>query len=70
MKFSKECMIARIKSEGRESMIDSTVLSIMDNLDGQEATTACWRRQVYGEPVLWCVGKDGQGMIVNEADCI
>lgn len=70
MKFSKERMIARIKKEGRADMINDAVLAIMNNLDGQEATTACWRRQVYGEPVLWCIGKDGNGTIVNEADCI
>lgn len=69
MKFSKEKMISRIKAEGREELIDNDVITIMDNLDGQDATASCWRRQVLGEPVLWVVGKDGTGEYVNELDC-
>ena len=51
-------------------MVDDTVLGIMDNLDGQEAVASCWHRVVYGEPVLYVVGKDGTGRYVNESDCI
>ena len=69
MKFVKQKMIDRIKAEGREDMIDDEVMSIMDNLDGQEATRSCWRRIVHGDPVLWVVGKDGEGYYVNELDC-
>lgn len=69
MVFKKEKMLARIKAEGREEMVDGTVLAILENLDGQTATTSNWRRQVYGEPVLWVVGKNGEGEYVNEADC-
>ena len=69
MKFSKEKMIKRITEEGRTDMIDETVLEIMDNLDGQEASASCWRRVVHDEPVLWVVGKDGHGTYVNEKDC-
>ena len=50
-------------------MIDDEALAIMDNLDGQEAHTNSWRRQVYGEPVLACTGKDGNVYNVNENDC-
>ena len=69
MRFSKAKMIARIKKEGREDMIDNEVTAIMDNLDGQTAEASCWRRVVHGEPGLWVVGKDGNGQYVNEADC-
>ena len=68
-KFSKQMMIDRLTKEGLADKIDEGILAIMDNLDGQEATTACWNRQVYGEPVLWCIGKDGEGHLVNENDC-
>ena len=67
--FSKQKMIDRITSEGRTDMITDEVVSIMDNLDGQEAVSNCWNRQVYGDPVLWVVGKDGKGNYVNEDDC-
>ena len=69
MKFSKDKMIARIKKEGREDMIDGEVMAIMDNLDGQTAEASNWRRVVHGEPVMWVVGKDGHGTYVNEDDC-
>ena len=69
MKFSKEMMIKRITEEGMAEMLDEPTLAIMDNLDGQEATASCWRRQVYMEPVLWVVGKNGEGNYVNEKDC-
>ena len=55
MFFSKEKMIERVKREGHESLIDKNVIEILDNLDGQPVTTACWNRYVKGEPV--CVVK-------------
>lgn len=70
MKFSKQMMIERLTAEGRADAITDGVIAIMDNLDGQEASASCWKRQVYGEPVLYVYGKDGQGEYVNEADCI
>lgn len=69
MKFSKQKMIDRVTKEGKANMIDDEVLKIMDNLDGCQATISCWRRQVYDEPVLWVIGKDGTGQYVNEDDC-
>ena len=68
--FDKGRMIARLKEEGREDMIDDGILAIMDNLDGCEAKEYCWERYVNDEPVYWVVGKDGTGQYVNENDCI
>lgn len=70
MVFSKAKMVERLTEEGRADMITEGILEIMDNLDGQEAISSCWRRQVHGEPVYWVVGKDGNGEYVNEDDCI
>lgn len=70
MVFKKELMLKRIEAEGRSHMVGEVELAIMDNLDGQEVTTASWNRQVYDEPVYACKGKDGQYYDVNEADCI
>ena len=70
LKFSKDKMIKRITKEGKADMINDEVLAIMDNLDGCKVSTSCWRRTVYNEPVYWCVGKDGQGMYINENDVI
>ena len=70
MKFSKEKMIARLTAEGRADAITDGIIAIMDNLDGQEASASCWKRQVYDEPVLYVYGKDGHGEYVNEEDCI
>ena len=70
MKFSKKRMIQRLTREGKTDKITPDIETIMDNLDGQEATASCWNRQVYGEPVLYVIGKDGKGEYVNESDCI
>lgn len=70
MVFSKEKMLARIEAEGKMAMVNAGVLAIMDNLDGQEVSSACWNRQVNGDPVYSCVGKDGKVFDVNENDCI
>jgi hypothetical protein len=70
MVFKKEMMLKRIEAEGRSHMVGEAELAIMDNLDGQEVTTASWNRQVFGEPVYSCKGKDGRYYDVNEADCI
>ena len=70
MFFSKEKMIERVKREGRESLIDKNVIEILDNLDGQPVTTACWNRYVKGEPVYACTGKDGKIYDVKENDCV
>lgn len=69
-KFSKRLMMERLKRHGMADQITPEIEAIMDNLDGQPATTSCWNRQVYDDPVLWCVGKDGKGEYVNENDCI
>lgn len=69
MRFSKQKMIDRVTREGRADMIDKQALEIMTKLDGKEATTSCWKRQVYGEPVLWVDLGDGKGEYVNELDC-
>lgn len=68
--FAKERMVARLTKEGRADQITPDIIAIMDNLDGQTAHASCWRRQVYDEPVLWVIGKDGSGEYVNEEDCI
>lgn len=70
IRFSKQLMIDRLTAEGRADAITDEVIRIMDNLDGQEASASCWKRQVYDEPVYWVVGKDGSGEYVNENDCI
>ena len=70
MVFKKERMLKRIEAQGMAHMVGEAELAIMDNIDGQEATENCWNRRVNGEPVLWCVGKDGKGYEVNEEDCI
>ena len=69
LRFKKEKMLARIKAEGREDLIDETVLKIMDNLDGQEVSSANWNRQVYGEDVYYCYGKDGKVYDVAACEC-
>lgn len=68
--FSKQRMIDRLTAEGRANQITPDVVAIMDNLDGCVAIASCWARVVQGRPVLWCVGKDGEGELVNEFDCI
>lgn len=70
MVFKKERMVARLEREGRADLIDDEIRQIMDDLDGQEASTSCWNRRVYDEPVVLVVGKSGKSHYVNENDCI
>ena len=70
MVFSKQKMLERIKCEGRMNLVGEVELAIMDNLDGCEVTESCWERVVKHAPVYWCVGKNGEGMYVNENDCV
>lgn len=70
MVFSKEKMIERLKSEGKEKQITPEIIAIMDNLDGQPVGTNSWNRQVNDEPVYSCEGKDGKFYDVFEGDCI
>lgn len=70
MVFKKELMLKRIEAAGMSHLVGEAELAIMDNLDGQEVSAANWSRQVRGEPVYSCTGKDGKVYDVNEADCI
>ena len=70
MVFSKAKMVERLTAQGLADQITPEVTAIMDNLDGGYANPSNWRRVVYGEPVLWVVGKNGNGDYVNENDCI
>lgn len=68
-RFSKELMLKRLEEQGMLDQVDDDIIKIMDDLDGQEVTESCWRRQVYDEPVYYCIGKSGEGNYVNENDC-
>lgn len=70
LKFSKKKMIDRVTKAGKADMLTEDVIAIMDNLDGCPVDTNCWKRVVYGEPVYWCVGKNGKGDYVSEDDVI
>lgn len=69
MVFRKEKMLKRLEEQGMLAAIDDKSREIMDDLDGQEATASCWQRVVYGEPILYVIGKSGEGNYVNELDC-
>lgn len=69
MVFKKERMMKRIKAEGLLHLVGEVDRQIMDNLDGQEVSSANWSRTVKGEPVYSCTGKDGKVYAVHEADC-
>ena len=70
MIFSKKKMIARLEKEGRLEGLPNEVFDIMNNLDNQPVGTNSWNRQVMGEPVYTCTGKDGKFYDVNEVDCV
>ena len=58
--------LARIR---RDVIRSPKIVKILDDLDGQPATASCWRRQVHGEPVMYVVGRSGEGRYVHEDDC-
>lgn len=68
LKFSKRKMVERLVKDDLDELITPEIEAILDDLDGQPTTEQCWKRQVKGEPVLWCVGKSGVGQYVNEND--
>lgn len=70
MYFSKKKMIERVTAEGKADMLTEATLKVMDNLDGQPVTTACWQRRVDDMPVYSCTGKDGEVLPVFEGDCV
>lgn len=70
MIFKKDLMLKRIEAEGMGHLVGAQELAIMDNLDGQEVSSACWDRQVNGAPVYSCFGKDGKTYNVNEVNCV
>lgn len=70
MVFSKKKMLEIVEALGDESNLTEETLAIMDNLDGQEVTSASWSRQVKDQPVFSCKGKDGSIMDVPEDCCI
>ena len=67
--FDKFRMIKRLDLDGRAAEITPEIGAIMDNLHGQPASANNWRRTVYGEPIMWVVGKNGIGEYVAETDC-
>lgn len=69
MIFKKELMMKRIEKEGLLHLVGEKELAIMDNLDGQEVTTASWNRVVNDTPTYSCKGKDGKYYDVYEGDC-
>lgn len=70
MVFSKEKMLKRLEKIGMMHKVTAKELAIMDNLDGQPVGINSWERQVKGEPVYICQGKDGTYLDVHEDDCI
>lgn len=63
--FSMKKMMKRLKAEGREHLVEPQFKNLMYELDGHKASARCWRRVVYGQPVMYCCGH-----LVNELDCV
>lgn len=68
--FRKELMMKRLEESGLASMVGEEETRIMDLLDGQEVSSACWNRTVNGDPVYSCRGRDGKTYDVFEGDCV
>lgn len=68
--FKKELMMRRLEENGLLSMVGEEEARIMDELDGQEVSSACWNRAVNGDPVYSCRGRDGKVYDVFEDDCV
>lgn len=67
--FRKEKMLARVKAEGLEGMLDDETMAIMNGLDGKEVFPNLWRQTVYGEEdAHYCV-LNGEQLPVNIHDC-
>lgn len=69
MIFKKELMLKRIEENNMMHLVGEKELAMMDNLDGQEVSSANWNRYVNDTPTYSCTGKDGKVYDVNEADC-
>lgn len=69
MVFKKELMLKRVEAAGMSHLVGEKELAMMDNLDGQEVSSANWNRAVKGTPTYSCTGKDGKVYDVHEDDC-
>lgn len=70
MVFKKDLMLKRLEAEGLMHKVGPVELGIMDNLDGQEVSTASFKRMSIDAPVYACKGKDGKFYDVYEGDCV
>lgn len=64
--FKAQKMIDRIKSEGREALLDEPTLQTIRALDGKTGTDYNWQSVVNNENMVWI--EEAQ-MYVNKNDC-
>lgn len=74
MKFSAEKMLARVKDEGLEHMLDDDVIELINKLDGKVGNDYNWEAFVKGHDVVWIPGdqlpdEDFAGTYVARCDC-
>lgn len=68
--FRAEKMLARIKKEGREHLLDAESLELMKKLDGKKGDDRNWESFVKDEPLVWIpAGDDHDGAYVALCDC-
>ena len=68
--FRAEKMIARIKREGKQNMLDKETLNFIKLLDGKKGNDYNYRSFVYDEPLVWIeADSDQEGTYVALCDC-
>ena len=68
--FRAEKMLARIKAEGKQDLLDEETVAFIRLLDGKVGTDHNWRSQVHGDPLVWIEkDEDQNGTYVALCDC-
>lgn len=68
--FRAEKMLARIKREGRENLLDEETISFIRLLDGKVGNDYNWESFVNDNPLVWIPeDEDQKGTYVALVDC-
>lgn len=68
--FRAEKMLARVKKENKEHLLDAETVEFIKKLDGKVGTDYNWESVVHGEDLVWIPADDEQeGCYVALCDC-
>lgn len=71
--FRADKMLARVKAEGKEHLLDEETVALIKSLDGKQGSDYNWESFVNDNPLVWIapeeLGGDFKGTYVALCDC-